>query len=278
MLVTKNWLLTLWSVAWVLFGFTSCQSLSDESADLNEWTLVWSDEFDQEGLPDSEKWVYVEGDGCPDLCGWGNNELQYYMAHSLDHTRVKDGVLTVEAHQNAEHNYSSAKLVSKPSGVWKYCKVEVKAKLPYGRGVWPAIWMLPVEDSYGGWPRSGEIDIMEYVGYEPDTIYSALHTEHYNHIKGTEKVGQIYHKSPYEDFNTYSMIWQEDDISFFINDRPYHKFVKPSDDRNEWPFDHPFYLVLNLAVGGNWGGMKGVDPDIWPQRFEIEYVRVYQQM
>ena len=150
---------------------------------------VWSDEFDYTGLPDSARWDYDLGDGCPKLCGWGNNELQYYTARRLGNARVENGRLIIEAHREdfEGRQYTSARLVSRHKGDWKYGRIAVRARLPRGRGVWPAIWMLPTHWKYGGWPESGEIDIMEHVGYEPDSVYSALHTKAYNGMAGTQK-------------------------------------------------------------------------------------------
>ena len=142
--------------------------------------------------------------------------------------------------------------------------------------MWPAIWMLPVDCTYGGWPKSGEIDIMEHVGYIRDTFYGTVHTESFNHLMGTHKSGGYYQSDLSDSFHVYSIIWTEDSIDFQVNGNTYFTFNRESDQTAEWPFDQQFYLILNLAVGGNWGGQKGVDPDIWPQRMEVDYVRVYQ--
>lgn len=242
------------------------------------WNLVWSDEFNADGLPDPDKWTYDQGNGCPDICGWGNNELQYYTAFDPANARIEGGYLILEAHKKKtlQNNFTSARLRSISYGKWLYGKIEVRAKLPEGRGVWPAIWMLPVDWTYGGWPKSGEIDIMEHVGYIRDTFYGTVHTESFNHLMGTHKSGGCYQSDLSDSFHVYSIIWTEDSIDFQINGNTYFTFFRESDQTAEWPFDQQFYLILNLAVGGNWGGKKGVDPDIWPQRMEVDYVRVYQ--
>jgi beta-glucanase (GH16 family) len=234
--------------------------------------LVWSDEFEQDGLPNPDKWGYDVGDH-----GWGNNELQYYSQNELKNARVENGVLIIEAHQDStyEKGYSSARLLTKGKGSWQYGYIEVKAKLPQGVGTWPAIWMLPEENLYGGWPKSGEIDIMEHVGYDQGTIHGTVHTEAFNHIKGTQVGAQIQVPDCSENFNIYAIDWTEEKIDFYLNEKKYHTFENTGNGWEEWPFDHPFHLILNIAVGGNWGGEKGVDPNIWPQRMEIEYVRVY---
>ncbi|MFN7330225.1 MAG: family 16 glycosylhydrolase, partial [Bacteroidota bacterium] len=148
--------------------------------------LVWADEFDFEGVPDSTKWSYDLGDGCPHVCGWGNNEAQYYTQRTKN-VRIENGNLVIEAHQNSINGraYSSARIISKHKGDWLYGRVEVRAKLPKGRGTWPAIWMLPTDWKYGGWPTSGEIDIMEHVGYDQGVIHGTLHCKKYNHIQQT---------------------------------------------------------------------------------------------
>ena len=240
--------------------------------------LVWADEFDYKGLPDSLKWGYDIGDGCPENCSWGNNEQQYYTKNELRNARVEDGHLIIEAHREktVTREYSSARLVSKNKGDWTYGKIEVKAKLPSGRGVWPAIWMLPTDWLYGGWPASGEIDIMEFVGYMPDSLFGTVHTTRFNHTIGTQQSKGIYCSTLSEDFHTYGIMWDEKKIDFLFDDKVYHTFTNRNEGTDAWPFDLDFHMVLNIAVGGNWGGKMGVDTSIWPQRMLIDYVRVYQ--
>jgi len=244
----------------------SCQSTEKKAA------LLWSDEFDYEGLPNSEKWVYDVGDH-----GWGNNELQFYTENEPLNARVEQGLLIIEAHQDSsyEKGYSSARLLTRGQAAWKYGYIEVKAKLPEGVGTWPAIWMLPEENKYGGWPKSGEIDIMEHVGYDQGIIHGTVHTEAFNHTKGTQKGKQINVPDCSEAFHVYAVDWLEDKIDFYLDGEKYHTFENTGNGWEEWPFDHPFHLILNIAVGGNWGGSQGIDPNIWPQRMEIDYVRVY---
>lgn len=245
-----------------------------------EYVLVWADEFDGQGLPDSTRWSFEVGDGCPDLCGWGNNEQQYYTAAQTGNARQEDGRLIIEAHQGAHgsREYTSARLVTKGKGDWRYGRVEVRAKLPSGRGTWPAIWMLPTDWAYGGWPASGEIDIMEHVGHVPDTIYGTVHTEAFNHLRGTQRGNQVAVPDSESEFYVYAIEWSEEKIDFFIENWRYHRFEKTGSGHEVWPFNKRFYLLLNLAVGGNWGGAQGIDSDIWPQRMEVDYVRVYQEM
>jgi beta-glucanase (GH16 family) len=259
----------------LLLSFVSKSQMGADRA----WNLVWSDEFEGSGMPDESKWSYEVGDGCPQLCGFGNNEKQNYTQARRQNVRVEDGKLIIQAHKENWENseFTSAKLVSKPSGSWKYGKIEVKAKLPKGRGVWPAIWMMPTNKAYGSWPKSGEIDIMEHVGYMKDSIYGTVHTEAFNHVQGTQKGGQIFKDKLSEQYHVYGIEWEENKIDFLVDDVPYFTFEKTADRSAEWPFDQEFYLILNVAVGGNWGGKHGIDLEIWPQKMEIEYVRIFQK-
>ena len=239
--------------------------------------LVWSDEFDEDGLPDPAKWRYETGGH-----GWGNQESQFYTRARSKNARVEDGRLIIEAHQESfsGRRYTSARLNS--TAEWTYGRFEVRAIVPSGRGTWPAIWMLPDLGKYGGWPRAGEIDIMEHVGFEPDKVHFTVHTDAYNHQRNTQKGAFIRVPTARSEFNVYAMEWTPSEISAYLNDndRPYFRFRnetltnRAANDRH-WPFDHPFHFVLNIAVGGTWGGAMGIDPNIWPQRLQIDYVRVY---
>jgi len=236
--------------------------------------VVWSDEFNYTGVPDTTKWNYDLGA----RDGWGNNELQYYTNESKN-VRVENGNLIIEAHNDSMENkaFTSSRIVSKSKGDWRYGRIEVRAKLPSGKGTWPALWMLSTDWEYGGWPASGEIDIMEHVGYDPGVIHGTIHTEAYNHIKQTQKEGKITIPDAQDKFHVYAIDWQKNKIDFFVDDKLYHSVTRePKDDFKGWPFDKKFHLLMNLAIGGNWGGKKGVDNNIWPQRMEIDYVRVYQ--
>lgn len=239
--------------------------------------MVWSDEFNYKGLPDSTKWGYDKGTGCPQNCGWGNNELQYYTVNRLENTRVEDGKLIIEAKKEdfEGQKYTSTRLISRNKGDWKYGRFEIKAKLPEGKGMWPAIWMLPTKWAYGGWPHSGEIDIMENVGYLPDSVYGSVHTGAFNHVKGTQKTAGLQRSDLSKAFHVYGIEWTENDMTFFIDGTKYLTFPKGANSE-EWPFDRDFHLLLNIAVGGNWGGKYGVDDSVFPQKMIVEYVRVYQ--
>ena len=240
--------------------------------------MVWADEFNYNGLPDSLKWSYDIGNGCPELCGWGNNELQYYTTNRLENARVENGTLIIETRkeQYAGLNYTSARLVSKNKGDWKYGRFEIKAKLPSGTGMWSAVWMLPTNWEYGKWPHSGETDIMENVGYWPDSVLGTVHTGAYNGMKGTQKTKGLNRKDLSTSFHIYALEWNAETVSFFVDAEKYHVFKNDHSGSEAWPYDKTFYLLLNIAVGGDWGGKFGVDDKIFPQKMEIDYIRVYQ--
>lgn len=234
--------------------------------------LVWKDEFSTKGLPDSTKWNYDVGGH-----GWGNNELQYYTSKNIRNARVEKGQLIIEAHKEktGDNEYSSARLITKGKGDWTYGRIEVRAKLPKGVGTWPAIWMLATTKKIT-WPDDGEIDIMEHVGYNQGVIHGSAHTKKYFHSIGTQKTGTIAVPDCSEKFHVYAVEWNKDSITMFVDKKPYFSFKNEKTGNDAWPFDKPFHLLLNIAVGGSWGGQKGVDEKIFPQRMIIDYVRVYQ--
>lgn len=240
-----------------------------------QWKLVWSDEFDRDGLPDPQKWSY---DTAGNATAWGNNELQHYTAQKLENAEVKNGKLWLTAlrAETATKPYTSARLLSNES--WRYGKIDVCAKLPRGRGLWPAVWMLPTDRKYGGWPASGEIDIMEHVGYEPDSVYSTVHTKSYNHLIATQRGSATALPDCAETFHCYQMEWNENEITFSVDNQLIFRFANEKKSPDEWPFDCPFHLLLNVAVGGNWGGARGVDNRVFPQAMQVDYVRVYQKI
>lgn len=238
-------------------------------------TLVWSDEFDYNGLPNSLKWSYdtAGNDG-----GWGNNEKQFYTQARLKNAEVKDGYLSITARKEEYKgfHYTSARLITKQKGDWLYGRMEIKAKLPDGRGMWPAIWMLPTDWAYGGWPASGEIDIMENVGYDPYVIVGSAHTESYNHVIGTQKNATINIPTCYSGFHVYALEWEVSEYRVYVDDTLYFTFKNEGTGYKVWPFDKRFHLLLNVAVGGNWGGAQGIDDTVFPRTMVVDYVRVYQ--
>jgi beta-glucanase (GH16 family) len=236
------------------------------------WKLVWSDEFDYLGHPDSKRWAYDVGGH-----GWGNQELQFYTERRLANARVEDGLLNIEARHEPwkGKEYTSARLVTKGKGEWQYGKVVVKAVLPKGRGTWPAIWMLGATTPLR-WPDDGEIDIMEHVGFDQGTIHASIHCRKYYFSIGTQKTAQIEVPDCSDSFHEYAVEWNAARIRITVDGDVYFAFNNEDSGREAWPFDNKMYLLLNIAVGGNWGGQKGVDEAIWPQQMKVDYVRVYE--
>lgn len=234
---------------------------------------AWSDEFDGHGKPDPSKWSYdLGGDG------WGNDELECYTDR-IGNASVGDGVLTITARKEPacdRRGYTSARLVSKHKGDFLYGRIEVRARLPKGRGLWPAIWMLPTDWSYGEWPRSGEIDIMEQVGFDPDNIHASVHTQAYNHIAHTQKTATRVIEDATTRFHLYRVDWVPSGITGYIDGRQVFHFDNEGTGVDAWPFDRRFHVLLNLAVGGFWGGQQGVDPAAFPATMQVDYVRVYR--
>lgn len=237
-----------------------------------KWKLVWSDEFDASGLPDPKKWSYEVG-------RVRNRESQLYTEARKENARVEDGSLVIEARREKREGaeYTSASLHTKGKGEWKYGRIEVRAKLPTGRGLWPAIWMLGTSFKEVGWPRCGEIDIMENVGFDPDTIHANIHTQAYNHVKKTGKGSKTTVARPHEEFHVYAVDWQEDRLDFYVDGKRYFTYENDKKGAASWPFDRPHYLILNTAVGGSWGGQKGIDDTVFPQRYVVDYVRIYER-
>lgn len=251
-------------------------NINNQKVDKSAWNLVWSDEFNYTGLPDALKWSYdTEGNAT----GWGNNEAEYYTNGRLKNSEVKDGFLYINALKEdfEGKKYTSARLVTKSKGDWLYGKVEVRAKLPEGRGMWPAIWMLPTQSTYGGWPACGEIDIMENVGFAPYVIVASAHSQAYNHVQKTQKNAKITIKDCYSDFHNYTLEWEASEYRVYVDSKLYFTYKNEGRGFTSWPFDKPFHLILNVAVGGNWGGQKGIDDTIFPRSMVVDYVRVYQK-
>jgi beta-glucanase (GH16 family) len=236
-----------------------------------QWKLVWSDEFDRDGMPDTTRWGY-------DVGYIANHEAQWYTKARPENARVENGHLVIEARKEkyAGAEYTSARLNTKGKESWRYGRVEVRAKIPAGRGMWPAIWMLGTNIDDVGWPACGEIDIMENVGFEPNVIHGTVHTRAFNGAQGTQKGSQTSVAGAADAFHVYAMEWFPDRISFFVDGQAYFTFANDHSGNADWPFDQPQFLVLNTAVGGDWGGQQGIDDGIFPQKFLIDYVRVYE--
>lgn len=252
--------------------------------------LVWSDEFDTEGALDPGKWNIDE---------WParvvNDEDQAYTARATN-LRVEDGHLVIEAHKEdfANAAYTSGRIHTRGKGDFLYGRFEVRAKLPRGKGTWPAIWMLPTDpfryatmckegDAWQGsetcdaWPNSGEMDILEHVGYEMGHVHGTLHNRAYYWINWEQRKGRILLDAPDQDWHVYALEWSPEKVEVFVDDTLYFTYVNENSGWESWPYDHPFHLVLNIAVGGMWGRAGGgIDDDIFPQRMLVDYVRVYR--
>lgn len=271
-ILSKTILLLLTILSISIAGCNKDDSTTTPKEDYEGYTKVWSDEFDKATI-DLTKWSYeVNGDG------GGNNELQYYTALPTN-SFIQDGKLIIKAiYENYQNrSFTSARIRSKDKGDWLYGRIVVRAKVPTGLGTWPAIWMLSTDWSYGGWPESGEIDIMEHVGYHPNYVHGSVHTLAYNHTINTQKSAVLPVPNATTEFNIYRIDWFEDHIDFYINEAKYFTFTNENNGWPYWPFDKRFHLILNLAVGGNWGGAQGVDPNDFPAQMEIDYVRVYKK-
>lgn len=244
--------------------------------DSNEYLLVWNDEFEYTGLPDSTKWKF-DTEGNRD--GWGNNEAQYYTETNEKNAIVKNGILKIVARKEnyGGKEYTSARLVSKAD--WKYGKIVVNAKLPEGIGTWSAIWMMPGGWTFndGNWPDIGEIDIMEHVGHDLGVIHTSAHSKDYQWKKNTQKTATIFIPDADKEFHSYILEWDQNVLKAFVDDSLYFAYENEGLGETKWPYDKSFYLILNIAIGGAWGSMKGIDDEAFPQTMEMDYVRIYQK-
>ncbi len=245
---------------------------------IGDWSLVWNDEFDGDRL-DGGKWSYQLGDGCDiGLCGWGNNELQTYTTANAT---VSNGLLVITAKEEsaAGRDYTSARIRTLDNGDWKYGRFEIRARLPAGQGLWPAIWLLPSESVYGGWAASGEIDIMEARGQSPSTVLGTLH--YGATFPNNQSSGDAFTlpSGTFTDtFHTFVLEWTEGRMVWLVDDTPYQVQTEWSTTAAAFPapFDQDFHMLLNVAVGGNFVGSPN-GSTVFPQTMEIDYVRVYQK-
>lgn len=235
------------------------------------YSLVWADEFEKAGTPDAAKWGFDIGGG-----GWGNNELQYYTDRTQN-ARVEEGHLIIEARKEnfLGRGYTSARVLSKNKMAWTYGKFEIRAKLPKGIGTWPAIWLLSANDPLR-WPDDGELDIMEEVGFNPNVIHGTVHNKLYNGANGQQKGGSIKIPDAQDAFHVYSLEWTDNVITWRVDSTNYFTYSN-SYGPQAWPYHKDFFMIMNIAIGGNWGGQQGVDASILPQQMLIDYVRVYQR-
>ena len=243
-----------------------------------EWQLVWEDEFNGLAL-NTDKWSVMTGDGSDyGIPGWGNNELQYYRAENV---RVNGGNLVITAKRESfgGKGYTSGRIRTLGKGDWKYARVEFRAKMPLGQGMWAAIWMLPSEEVYGGWAASGEIDIVECLGHEPLIVHGTLH--YGGEFPDNTSSGDFYTTDSWsfaQEFHDFALEWEEGEIRWYVDGNLYQTQTdwRSSGGTFPAPFDQEFHLLVNLAVGGNWPG----DPDAttqFPQELILDYIRVYQR-
>ncbi|WP_300440459.1 glycoside hydrolase family 16 protein [Christiangramia sp.] len=228
--------------------------------------VIFQEDFNGDSL-DTSIWNYEEGDGCPNLCGWGNNERQIY---DRDYVEVKGGNLVITAVKK-DNQYYSGKINSKDNVEFTFGVIEVGAKVATGKGLWPAIWMLGTDISEVSWPASGEIDILEYIGREPGMIFTSLHTpaSHGNTVNTKKtKIEGIE-----EGFHKYKAVWTKDYIEFFVDDKQLYKFTPEQYDAKHYPFRKDFYFLINMAVGGNLGGAE-IKDEALPDKFYVDYIKV----
>ncbi len=239
------------------------------------YTLVWADEFSGEGVPDAAAWVHETGRNKE---GWYNNEKQYYSAPRLENAEVSGGVLTITARKEARSDqadwsgqaYSSARLATIGKKEWTYGFFDIRAKLSCGKGTWPAIWML---GSKGDWPAVGELDIMEWIGNRPDRVFSTVHTAAGS--GGNGKGADTAITNACTSFHNYLMHWTPQYVQFAVDGKVHFTYANPGTGVAAWPFDAPQFMILNIAIGGDLGGV--VDDSIFPTQMVVDYVRVYQK-
>jgi len=250
---------------------TTTTTSTAPTLDTTKYSLVWSDEFSGTTV-DTSKWNFETGGG-----GWGNQELEDYT-NSLDNVYVKDGVLHITALKQSlgGMNYTSARMVSKNDGFLLYGRIEASAKLPHGKGVWPAIWMLPNDWVYGDWPKSGEIDIMEQVGFDPLNVHFSVHDQ--NNFGGNSHTSTMMIATDTSAFHKYRVDWTPYAIRGYYDDQLVFSYVNAGNGSADWPFDQKFHVLLNLAIGGSWGGSQGVDSNICPATMEVDYIHFYKMI
>lgn len=248
----------------------------------DEWKLVWADEFDGKGHPDPKKWGYESG-------FVRNNEKQFYTTKRLKNARLENGNLVIEGHKESPRatdlknepsrrlpkiKYTSASLHTKGLADWKFGKIEVRAKVPKGLGVWPAIWTLGSNIPQVGWPRCGEIDILEFVGKDPGKIHVNAHFHRDGKHSSDHKERKT--KEVWKNFHVYSIEWDSEFIHYAFDGKRFQSFrISKADSPSGNPFHKSHYLILNLALGGNWGGK--IDDSIFPVQYLVDYVRIYQK-
>ena len=238
------------------------------------YQLFWREEFDGPEV-DTSVFTFDIGNGCPDLCGWGNSELQFYTAEK-ENVFFEDGKLVLKAVKLEPSGYESAKIHTKGKKEFQYGRIDVRARLPYGQGIWPAIWMLGANIDEVGWPACGEIDIMEMVGHTPRIAHGTAHWGADGSVTSTYKTSSfILNENFHEKFHVFSLVWEENEMVWYVDETKFQTITPEDMQGLPYRFNHPFYFILNLAVGGNWPGAPDATT-VFPQQMEIDYVRVFQ--
>lgn len=237
------------------------------------YTLVWNDEFNGSSI--HSDWVFEVGDGCPNLCGWGNNELEYYRAQNA---WVGDDVLTIEARKEnfGGRNYTSARMKTQGKKSFQYGRIDIRALLPKGQGIWPALWMLGNDITSVGWPKCGEIDIMEMIGGQgrERQVHGTLH---WDNGSGHASYGQGYTLQTgtfYSAYHVFTLIWTETTMKWYVDDQIFNTVDISEPSMSE--FHQPFFFILNVAVGGNWPGSPDATT-VFPQQMKVDYIRVFRK-
>lgn len=263
----------------MLFCFSASKAVAQNDVFypcLPGYQLVWHDEFN-DGDALSADWSHeVKRDH------WVNNELQNYVDHTTPArayvTEVNDGALHIHCMKEDDKVYSGRVYAKVRSG-WKYGYIESRIRLPHGKGTWPAFWMMPVSQPghHEPWPRCGEIDIMEEVGFRPDYVHASLHAEGHYHVNNTQVTKEHNLPSAEGHYHIYAMEWTPQYIQFFVDDVPTLYYPNDGSGPRNWPYDKPYYLILNMAWGGDWGGQQGIDWNALPVTMDVDYVRVFQR-
>jgi len=266
----------IWVITLILLGLgVSCSPIRATPSPTpivapEGWNLYWHDEFDGDSI-DPNNWTFDIGGW-----GWGNGEGQYYTSRP-ENARLENGMLVIEARQEKYEGsyYTSARLKTQGLQNFQYGRLEARLKVPSGKGLWPAFWMLGSDFNGNNWPDCGEIDIMEYIGKEPDLIFGTLHGPGYSGPLGLSKWNRQKYNIA-DDFHIYAIEWEADQIRWYYDGAEYYTVNRADVGERKWVFDHPFFIILNLAVGGQLPGMVGLDT-VFPTRLYVDYVRVYQQ-
>ncbi|MCF8713291.1 glycoside hydrolase family 16 protein [Joostella atrarenae] len=260
-------LLTLFSISMLFFSCSEDSNAQDLNPSLDD-NLVWEENFNGSSLNESD-WNIELGNGCPNNCGWGNNERQIYTENNH---KVKDGHLIITAIKN-EDTYTSTRITTKDKHEFQYGTIEARAKLPIGQGIWPAFWMLGANINEVGWPKCGEIDILEYVGKEPETVYTTIHTTDTHGANASSQKTTF--KNIEDGFHIFKAEWTPNSIKFFVDEQLVYTYSPENKTEDNWPFNKPQFIIVNMAVGGNFGGPE-VDDTIFPLQYIVDYIKVYK--